>query len=101
MDDSEIENSSAHHQPLTDAIEALESNESTMTLLAQASTSPNHPYSSNEAQKLRLINQVNLTKFGAGAEAVLGTLTYASIESAVKLQELSRSFSAWEDDSCY
>ena len=101
LDDSEIGNSSAHNQPLTNAMEVLEANEPTMALSAQASTSSDHPYTSNGAQNLSLINQANLTNNVAGLGAALGTLTYASIKSTVKLHELSRSFPPYDHDSWY
>ncbi|KAL8828417.1 MAG: hypothetical protein Q9191_002598 [Dirinaria sp. TL-2023a] len=88
VDDSEIGSPSAHHQPLTDAIEALEAKEPTMALSTQASTSSDHSYISNRTQSLGLINQANLTNNVTGLEAALGTLTYASIKSTFKLQQL-------------
>ena len=101
LDDSEIRNSSAHYQPLTDAIESLEVNEPTMALSAQASTSSDHSSTSNGVQNLSLLNQANLTNNVAALRAALGTLTYASIEFAVKLQESSRSFPPYDHDSWY
>ncbi|KAL8790290.1 MAG: hypothetical protein Q9213_000642 [Squamulea squamosa] len=86
--DSEVGNSSAHYQPLTDATEALRKNESPMALSARASTTSDHSYISNGAENLRLINQVNLPNEVARLGAALGTLPYAGIKSAVKLQEL-------------
>ena len=101
LDDSEIGNSSAHYQPLTDAIEVLEANEPTMALSAQASTSSDQSYTSNGAQNLSLINQANLTNNVAILQAALGILTYASIKPAVKLQVLSKSFPPYDHDSWY
>ncbi|KAL8887904.1 MAG: hypothetical protein Q9215_004583 [Flavoplaca cf. flavocitrina] len=59
-----------------------------MALPVQASTPSDHSYTFNGAENLRLINPAHLTKNMAGLEAALGTLSYASIRSAVKLQEL-------------
>ena len=101
LDGSEMGNSSAHYQPLTDVIEVLEANEPTMALSAQVSTSSDHSYTSNGAQNLRLIHQANLTNNVAGLGAALGTPTYAIIKSAVKLQELGRSFPPYDHDSRY
>ena len=101
MDDSEIGSSSVDYQFLIDAIESLEAEEPNMALSAQTSTSPNHSYASNQAQNLTLIHQANLANNVAGLGGALGTLTYASIKSAVKLQALSRSFTAYDDDSWY
>ena len=99
LDNSGMGNSSAHYQPPTDTIEVLESNEPTVTLSAQASTSSNHSHTSNRVQNLSLLNQANLTSNLTGLEAGLGTLTYASLGSAVNLQELSRSFPPYDHDS--
>lgn len=92
VDDSEIGSPSAHHQPLTDAIEAFKAKEPNMTLPAQASTSSDHSYTFNRTQNLGLINQAHLINNVAGLEAALGTLTYASLQCALKLQELIDGF---------
>ncbi|KAL8772972.1 MAG: hypothetical protein Q9209_001992 [Squamulea sp. 1 TL-2023] len=47
-----------------------------------------HSCTSNGAESLRLINQANLANEVARLGAALGTLPYASIKTAVKLQEL-------------
>ena len=101
LDDSDIRNSTVHYQPLTDAIEVLEASEPTMALSAQVSTSLDHSYTFNGAQNLSLLNQANLTNNMAGLGAALGTITYASIKYAVKLQELSRSFPLYYHNSWY
>ena len=92
LDNSKMENSSAHYQLLADTIEVLNANEPTVALSAQTSTSSDNSYTSNRAQNLSLLNQAILTSNVAGLKTALGTLTYASLRFAVKLQELSRSF---------
>ena len=101
LDNSEMENSSAHYQPLADTIEVLKANEPTVALSAQTSTSSDNSYTSNRAQNLSLLNQAILTSNVTGLEAALSTLIYASLRSAVKLQELSRSFPPYDHDSWF
>ena len=83
------------------ARESLEANEPIMALPVQASTPSDHSYTFTGAENLRLINPAHLTNNMAGLEAALGTLSYASIRSAVKLQELGRSFSLCDHDPWY
>ncbi|KAL9010040.1 MAG: hypothetical protein Q9180_009340 [Flavoplaca navasiana] len=60
-----------------------------MALQVQASTPSDHSCTTNGYENLRLINPANLTNNIAGLGAALGTFSYASIKSAVKLQELA------------
>ncbi|KAL9627040.1 MAG: hypothetical protein Q9204_006851 [Flavoplaca sp. TL-2023a] len=60
-----------------------------MALPVQASTPSDHSYTFNGAENLRLINPADLTNNMAGLGAALSTLSYASIRSAIKLQDLA------------
>ena len=66
------------------------------------SISSSHPTIYQWAEKnFRFINQTNLTNNVAGLGAALGTLTYASTKSALKLREPNRSYPPYDHDSWY